>query len=257
MDKLAIIAEIGMNHMGVVAYAEQYVRELGALAREGLDGITFQVREREYYHKQKSGESPFLPDGYYRIAALHTKSSGLQFGVALSDVTKIDHFEEIGTDFYKVLSKDIGNTELVDALLNTRKPVYVSTGLSGEEEIAAFLARLGAAFANLSLIHTQLSYDDADTNLRAIRSLREKFGTRVAFGSHSRDVNALYAAIGLEPSAVFFYVKGARPIRHKDEEHAILLSQCSAVVGEIRRLEAMMGSGIKKSMENTIPDQKK
>lgn len=239
--------------MGDEAYADEYLTALEAVRP---DGLTFQVREKEYYAKQKPGESPFLSDDYYRAVAKRTKEMGIRFGVGLCDAEKVYFFEEIGTDFYKILSKDIGNTELVAAVLATGKPVYVSTGMSSEEEIESFLTGLGASVPpNLSLIHTQLSYEDADTNLRAIGRLQERFGVPVAFGSHSTDVNALYAALGFSPSALFFYVKGERPIKHKDESHAIVLSQCPAVIVEIRRLETMLGDGIKKEMENHIPDQ--
>lgn len=248
-----IICEIGMNHMGDTAYADEYLEVLGN-ARP--DGLTFQVREKAYYEKQKPGESPFLSDKYYRSAAKHTQKAGMKFGVAVCEAERVPFFEEIGTDFYKILSKDISNQTLVSAALATGKSVYVSTGTSGEEEIASFLAGLGTSIpSSLSLIHTQLSYEDADTNLRAIQRLQKHFNIPVAFGSHSTDVNALYASLGFSPFALFFYVKGERPIKHKDESHAVLLSQCPTVMKEIRRLETMLGDGIKKKMENSIPDQ--
>ena len=242
-----------MNHMGDTAYADEY---LASLATARPDGLTFQVREKAYYEKQKPGESPFLSDDYYRAAAKRTKDAGILFGVAVCEAERVPFFEGIGTDFYKILSKDIGNAELIATVLTTGKPVYVSTGMSSEEELQTFLTGLDVPMpANLALIHTQLSYEDADTNLRAIRRLQERFGVPVAFGSHSTDVNALYASLGFAPSALFFYVKGERPIKHKDEIHAVLLSECSTVMTNIRRLATMMGDGIKKEMENRISNQ--
>lgn len=241
--------------MGDEAYADAYIE---ALKDARPDGLTFQVREKEYYAKQKPGESPFLSDDYYHAVAKRTKEMGIQFGVGLCDAEKIPFFEEIGTDFYKILSKDIGNRELVTAVLNTGKPVYVSTGMSSEDELESFLTGLGASVPpNLSLIHTQLSYEDADTNLRAIQKLHERFGVSVAFGSHSTDINALYASLGFSPTALFFYIKGERQIKHKDEAHAIPLPQCHAVITNIRRLETMIGDGIKKEMDNRIKTQTK
>lgn len=244
---MQIIAEIGMNHMGDQLYADEYLKALDAVHP---DGITFQVQTHAYY-KEASHRGLALADEYYRHAAEHTQCLGMQFGVGLSDVEKISLFEEIGTDFYKILSKDIGNRELVATVLRTGKPVYVSTGMSGEEEIEKFLAHFWKV-PNLTLIHTQLSYDDAETNLRAIERLRERFGVPVAFGLHSTDVNALYASLGFAPSALFFYMKGSRPATHRDEKHAIPLYRCQTVIAELRRLETMMGDGVKKNMANTI-----
>jgi len=248
-----IVCEVGMNHMGDTAYADEYLAVLEGARPEGL---TFQVREKEYYAKQKPEESPFLSDDYYCAVVKRTQEAGIKFGIAVCEAERVPFFEGIGTDFYKILSKDIDNTELVAAVLTTGKPVYVSTGMSSEEEIASFLAGLGTSVpSNLSLIHTQLSYEDADTNLRAITRLQEHFGVPVAFGLHSTDVNVLYASLGFSPFALFFYAKGERPIKHKDEKHAIPLSQCPNVIAEIRRLETMMGDGIKKEMKNRISDQ--
>jgi N-acetylneuraminate synthase len=252
-DTTHIICEVGMNHMGDTAYADEYLK---ALEDAQPDGVTFQVREREWYKKGEVEASIRLSDDYYRAVAKRLRGNGIQFGISLCDVADLAFFEGIGTDFYKILSKDINNAELVSAVLATGKPVYVSTGMSSEDELELFLAGLGASVPqNLSLIHTQLSYEDADTNLRAIGRLRERFGVPVAFGSHSTDVHALYAALGFSPSALFFYVKGERAIKHRDETHAVPLSECPAVIVEIRRLETMLGDGIKKKMENSIPDQ--
>jgi N-acetylneuraminate synthase len=252
-DPIDVFCEIGMNHMGDEAYADHYLEALGTMHP---DGLSFQVRETEYYARQKPGESPLLSDDYYRSAAKRAKESSMRFGLALCSAERVSFFEEIGTDFYKVLSKDINNKEIVAAVLATGKPVYVSTGMSDEEEIGTFLTDFGFPLpANLSLIHTQLSYEDTDTNLRAIQRLRERFSVPVAFGSHSTDSNALYAALGFSPAALFFYVKGEKPIKHKDEAHAIPLSQCPVIIAEIRRLANMIGDGVKKKMKNRIADQ--
>jgi sialic acid synthase SpsE len=248
-----IVTEIGMNHMGEAAYADAYVK---ALIDARPDGITFQVREKAYYAKQKPGESPYLAAECYRSAAKRLQEAGIQFGVGLCDLEEVPFFAEIGTDFYKILSKDIGNRQLVAAVSATGKPIFVSTGMSDEDEIASFLSSTSNFSSQVSLIHTQLSYEDADTNLRAIARLRERFHVPVAFGSHSTDTNALYAALGFDPAALFFYVKGDRPIQHKDEDHAVVLSKTPGLIHNIRRLETMLGDGVKKKMSNRIASQK-
>lgn len=248
--RLLLITEIGLNHMGSMEYADEY---LEALYQVGPDGLTFQVREGSFYKKNPSLE---LPHTYYHFAALKMKERGMQFGVALCDAGMIPFLEEIGTSFYKVIRDGIRDRSFVSDLLATGKPVYVSTGMSGEDEIRLFLEEFGR-MPNLSLIHTQLSYDDADTNLRAIGRLHERFGVPVAFGLHSTNAHALYASLGFDPSALFFYVKGSKPIKHRDEAHAIPLAECPALIAEVKRLAVMLGDGVKRKMENRIPDQKK
>lgn len=247
-----IVTEIGMNHMGDATYADAYVK---ALINARPDGITFQVREKAYYAKQEPGTSPYLSAESYRSAAKRIHEAGIQFGVGLCDIDEVPFFAEIGTDFYKILSKDIGNTGLISAIAASGKQVHVSTGMSDEDEIDSFLQTTGDFSSQISLIHTQLSYEDVDTNLRAIARLRERFGVPVGFGSHSTDTNVLYAALGFDPAAMFFYVKGEWPIQHKDEDHAVPLSKTPDLIHEVRRLETMLGKGIKKKMSNRIAAQ--
>ena len=45
-----IIAEVGINHLGRVESAHIYVDKL---AETDIDGISFQVREKEYYLLQQ------------------------------------------------------------------------------------------------------------------------------------------------------------------------------------------------------------
>lgn len=239
--------------MGDATYADAYLK---ALMNARPDGITFQVREKAYYAKQEPGKSPYLAPEFYRGAFKRLQAAGIQVGVGLCDIEEVPFFAEIGTDFYKILSKDINDRQLIAAVMATGKPVYVSTGMSDEAEIAACLNTMGNFSPQVSLIHTQLSYEDADTNLRAIARLRERFKIPVAFGSHSTDTNVLYAATCFDPSAIFFYVKGDRPIQHKDEDHAVMLSQTPGLIHGIRRIEAMLGDGIKKKMSNRIATQK-
>lgn len=239
--------------MGDPRYSDEYLDHL--CDQSGFDGVTFQVREPAFYAKGATEKSLMLSDEYYAQAASRVREAGLKFGVALSDLSKLEAFESMQADLYKVLSKDIGDLELLRALLATGKPVWVSTGKSDEDEIERVLGVVGKA-GNLALIHTQLTYDDAETNLRAIARLREHFGVPVGFGLHATDSCALVASVAFEPASLFLYVKGHGYAKHRDERHALSLGEATSIVPRIRRAEAMLGSGVKKKMENQIPDQR-
>ena len=51
-ESVYIVCEIGINHMGDATYADQY---LEAVCAARPDGLTFQVREKEWYMKKKLG----------------------------------------------------------------------------------------------------------------------------------------------------------------------------------------------------------
>lgn len=244
-----IITEVGLNHCGDIDYADEYIQALLAVPP---DGLTFQIREVEFY-QNKSGMNLILPDSYYQKIVPKIKKAGVKFGMAIADPDKIGFYDRLGTDFYKVIRSDINNYKLVGKLLDTGRHIFVSTGMAGMKEISAFVTNFKRYKSQITLIHTQLTHLLTEVNLKAIVSLKQKFNLPVAFGSHCLNINVLYLALGFEPSDMFFYVRGSRKdIHHGDEEHAIALSYYPEVIGNLRALPKALGIGSKKSMVNKI-----
>jgi len=254
VDKPKIICEIGVNHLGDPGYADEYIDTLLAM---GPDGVTFQMPEKAWY--QRHPNWPRLDDKYYETAATKTRAAKIKFGIALADLDEINFFEELGVDFYKILSKDIGNKELMAEVLMAGRPVFVSTGMSDMEGVATFVEKIGKFKDQITLIHTQLTHNLDDANLKAIGIMKQRFGLPVAFGYHSLNPNVLYVALGLEPSHLFFYVRGSRKERHGDEGHAISLSECGNIISNLRKLSLTLGNGekLKITTEEWREQQKK
>lgn len=244
-----IICEIGQNHCGDVKYAEHYV---DVLVKFSPDAIMFQLREKEYYQKG-IGAGFILPENFYKKAAIRIKKTNVKLGMAICDPDRIGFCEKIGVDFYKVPSKDIKNYSLIMNLLKTGKKVFVSTGMSDMKEIGAFVTKIKKFKDQITLVHTQLTYLLDEINLKAINAMKRKFGLPVAFGSHSPNVNALYTVLGFEPSDIFFFVRGnKRGANHRDKEHAVLLSNLSEVIRNLRELPRIIGKEEKIKMDNQI-----
>lgn len=245
--KLMIIAEVGLNHLGDKNYANQYVDKI---INSKPDGITFQVREKNFY-SNPTFSNLLLPNEYYTDIIKKIKKNNIKFGIALSDENFLAFFEELNVDFYKVLSKDITNLPFISKLIDTKKRIFISTGMSNIHEISR-LVEFAKANNRLTLIHTQLTHNINDINLKAIPMLRKKFGLPVAFGNHSTNVNVLYLALAFEPSDLFFYLKGNRAESHPDEEHAIPLNELNQVLNNLRELTKSIGEPVKLEMDNII-----
>ncbi|TSC56134.1 MAG: N-acetylneuraminate synthase [Parcubacteria group bacterium Greene0416_79] len=242
-----LICEIGHNHLGDLAYVDEYV---GALLEAAPDAVTFQYREPARYHGEDARLR--LPDATFSKARLRFQERGIRFGVAIGEESKIGFFESIGVDFYKVLSKDLANTSLITMVARTQKPFSISTGLSDLGEIDRTVSWAKKKGFTFSLIHTTLTHRPDDVNLKAIPALRERYGVPVAFGSHATNYHVLYAALGFEPSDIFFYVKGNRPGKHSDGDHSVPLAKLKEVIANLRELSVMIGSGTKFKTANLI-----
>tara|TARA_Y100000593_G_C4283464_1_gene324042 strand:- start:493 stop:1275 length:783 start_codon:yes stop_codon:yes gene_type:complete len=256
MLKTNIIAEIGLNHLGQYEEVTEY---LDKIFESDVDGIEFQVRDNSFYSRPEKKKLQLTNSEYKKICDLiHSRNKS--FGVALTDITKVDFFESIGTDFYKVIINDITNKPLVRVLCDTGKKVLISTGLSSDRDIEN-LADMVSQYPKVVLNHTQLSNEPSDSNLKAIEIMKRKYNMPVSFGSHCNNHNVLYMSLCFNPSDILFYVKNESEAKleweklgfpYPDDEHAILLEDVKDVVNNIKLLSRAVGSGIKEKMDNKL-----
>jgi len=241
-----IVAEIGLNHLGNKKYALEYIKKL---IKTEIDAITFQVRENSFYKKKKFSHLNLELSSYKKFRDM-IKKSGKKFGIAIADENLVDFFNKLDIDFYKILSKDIKNESLLKKVVKSKKKIFISTGMSNENDIKKLLLTLNPYKSKLTLIHTYLNYNMKDINLRAIVRLQEKIKIPIAYGHHSINPNVLFLAIAFRPSDFFFYVKENK--KCIDEKHAIKLSDVSYIINNLKQLYAALGSGNKKRMNNSI-----
>jgi len=243
-----IVCEIGLNHLGDPNYGEEYIEKI---IESKSDGITFQIRENDYYSKKEHSHL-LLSDSFYQKISEKIHDAGLKFGIAIAEESKIDFFNSINVDFYKILSWDLNNFSLIDKLCNTGKPIFVSTGMGSLDEISKFVQHVSSSKNQFSLIHTQLSHSLDEVNLKAIATLKTKFDLPVSYGNHALNMNTIYASIGFEPSDIFLYVKGNHDIKHPDDEHALNLNDLPELILNIHELYVALGTGKKQKMDKKI-----
>jgi len=246
-----VIAEIGLNHLGEYKLALEY---LDVLLDTNVDGIEFQVRDTEFYLNPKKKDLELSYDSYTKLASI-IKSKGKNFGVALTDITKIDFFEQIETDFYKIIINDIKNRPLVESLCKTGKKILVSTGLSSDKDIKLFI-EWASKYDNIVLNHTQLSNNPVECNLKAIQYMKQRYNVPISYGSHCNNHNVLYMALCFEPSDIMFYVKKDSNVKYPDDSHAILLEDVSDIIDNIKLLSNSVGVGNKEKMDNKLKESK-
>lgn len=241
------IAEIGINHKGSEERAFKMLREL---VNTEIDAITFQIVELVQYKEHIIRGYP-LADSFYEDAINYIHQNNKLIGFAIRDITKISFLNKAGADFWKVLSKDIKKDDLISQLLKTKKPIFISTGLSSEDEILEVNQKL-KNIKNIKFIHTQLSQAVEDTNLKAIKRLNRITGRNIAFGLHCLDHDVLKLAVVFNPSDFFFYIKDNSYEQFADNEHAILIERVSYIVKRLKALQKALGTGIKEKMESKL-----
>ncbi len=243
-----IIAELGLNHQGEESVVSSL---LDVILSTPIDAVTMQVREAEYYTQSKN-EKYFLDDSVYAEAAQKILLKKKRFGIALSDPNKVDFFVQSGVSFFKVLSKDIKNFDLLEKIALTGKDVYVSTGLSDCDEIQSTVDFLKKHDIVPVLNHTALNYSPEMINLRSITELKKQFNLQVSYGNHSPYLETLFTAIAYEPESIFIYVKGNIAENYKDDSHAIPVYKLNYYLELFSVIRKSLGSGVKEKMKDTL-----
>lgn len=242
------IIEVGHNHMGSAKLGLSLIDQV---CQTSCDAVTVQVREQRFYDENSKFNVPYH---FYHDASQKIKMKGKKFGVALSNLDMFNFFDNLSPDFYKVLSKDLENSDFLKLLrVKTNKKIFLSTGMSSYEKIDDALKLLGE---NVTLIHTAMSDDLEDVNLRAIMSMRKRFNVDIAYGNHCKNLNAVYAAIAFQPSAVFLYSKGVKSLSYPDNVHAVSVNQLENFLENINQIEKTIGDGVKYKITKGIKGQK-
>ena len=253
-----IIAEIGNNHQGDIELAKQLVRDA---ARANVDCVKFQMRNMKKLYKNKGDVKDNSADlgAQYTLDLLakfqltndqlyevfdYAKEIGVMPLCTPWDLDALKDLENYGMKAYKVASADFTNYELLEAITNTGKPFFCSTGMSSEEEIkdtVAFLNDIGADFV---LLHCNSTYPTPykDVNLNYLNRLSRITGELVGYSGHERGISVPIAAIPLGACVIEKHLTSDRALEGTDHKVSLLPAELAEMVKQIRNVEESMGA---------------
>ena len=151
----------------------------------------------------------------------------------------------------KLLRKSLlskGNIKFLNDLRSTKKPIFVSTGMSSLEEIV----NVSSSVDCLEFIHTQLDDKISGVNLKAISTIAQATQRPCGFGLHCELLEVLYSSISFTPSNIFFYVKDETGLENPDDYWAISISKVDEVTRNLKKLSTAVGDGKKEAKENVL-----
>ena len=124
-------------------------------------------------------------------------ASGVEFFSAPFDAPSVDLLEGLEVRLYKVASSEVTNIPLLERVASCGKPVIMSTGMSGADEIDTAINVLQKkGCPEICLLHCVSLYpmEPGEANLMRIVSLREKFGLPTGLSDHSTGHETVAAA---------------------------------------------------------------
>jgi len=256
-----VIAEIGVNHNGILALA---LKLIDIAADAGADAVKFQKRNLEklyakkYLENANAGEKtlryllPILQQvelserDYWEIVE-HCHKRNITFLCSAFDPESADFLDTLGVPAFKVASADLTNLPLLDHLVSKGKPLILSTGMSRMEEVEItvnFLKERGAEFA---LLHCNSTYPAAfeDINLRFMDRLRQ-FGVPVGYSGHERGIAVSTVAAALGASIIERHLTLDRTMDGPDHAASLEPQGFKKMVRDIRQVAEALGTGEEK-----------
>lgn len=210
-----VIAEAGANHNNSVERAVEMARQA---AEAGAWAIKFQlykagtiaVRNSPKYWNDRFGTSTQyeafrlsdkLDYGTYAEIAAACRDFGIGFFATPFDFHAIEVLESMDVPMYKIASGDITHRPLLEAVSQTGKPIFLSTGAATLDEIDSALEWLDLGPDKLVILACTLTYPtpDTDGNFARIDTLRSQYAPfMIGFSDHTLGVAGgwMTAALG-------------------------------------------------------------
>lgn len=219
--KPMLVAEVAQAHDGSLGTAHAFI---DMVADAGFDAIKFQTH---FAHAESTLDEPFRiafsqqdPDRYsywkrmefspqqWRGLCDHARDRGLLF---LSTPFSLEAFrllEDLDVPAWKMGSGEFRSWELVDAMMETGKPILLSTGMSSWPEIEEMVCRIQQRGNELVLMQCTSSYPTPleKVGLNVLPLYTERFGCAVGLSDHSGTPWPALAAMARGVSVVEVHV---------------------------------------------------
>ena len=265
MNRIQVIAEIGVNHGGD---PDSACRMVDAAKASGADAVKFQTFRAERLATQRTPKVAYqnrtteadqshfemlrsleLSEEGHRAVFRHCREAGIEFISTPYDPESVEFLESLGVERYKVASADLVDLFLLERLARTAKPILLSVGMASMGEVETALRVLdGQRSGPVTLLHCVSNYPCADDslNLAVIPTLRAAFGRDVGYSDHSRGPLASAMAVSLGATVIekhFTLDKSAAGPDHAASDTPV---QFAALVEQVRRAETMLGVPVKR-----------
>jgi len=267
MNKIFVIAEIGINHNGDINVA----KDLILLAKNsGCDAVKFQKRTIEIvYSKEeldKPRESPwgknqraqkegleFSKRDYDEIDNFCKKNNIIWFASAW-DIQSLVFLDQYNLQYNKIASAMITNEEFLKEVAKRKKYTFISTGMCKEKDIEKAVEIFKSENCPFELMHCVSTYPMKieNANLLRIKSLKEKFQCKVGYSGHESSLSVSYAAAMLGISSLERHITLDRAMYGSDQSASLEKRGMTELISVINRMMISLGDG---KINKIIPEE--
>ena len=257
-----IIAEMSGNHNQSLDRALEIVE---AAAKAGADAIKLQTYTAETmtlnvdrddfkildkkslwygHHLYALYEEAHTPWEWHKPIMDKAKELGLMCFSTPFDDTAVDFLEELNVPCYKIASFENTDVHLIKKVAQTGKPVLISTGMAGLEELQLMVNTLREnGCENFVLLKCTSAYPSlpADANIQTIPHMAEMFNCQVGLSDHTMGIGVPVAAVALGATVIEKHFTLNRVDGGVDSDFSLELHELKMLVEESERAWQALG----------------
>jgi len=268
MSKIYFIAEAGINHNGDLSTA---LKLIDIAVEAGCDAIKFQKRTPEICvpssMRDVIRETPWGQMTYFdykkktefgraEFDAIHeyTKNKRIEWSASAWDIPSLEFLDRYDLPFHKIASALSTNKNFVLEVAKRQKLTYASTGMCNYEEIDNIVKTFEQTRTPLVLMHTISTYpaNESDLNLKMIETLKQRYNLPIGYSGHESSLSPTIVAGVLGAVAIERHITLDRSMWGTDHAASLEPSGLKNLVGSLRKIDVVLGDGIKKKIPGEI-----
>jgi N-acetylneuraminate synthase len=268
-----VSAEIGINHNGDI----DITKKLIDIAKQaGCDAVKFQKRSIEkVYSKEILDSSRSSPWGTttreqklglefekneYDIIDKYCRERNIFWYASAWDIDSQLFLQTYDLKYNKVASAMLTNIDLLKIIAGEKKHTFIATGMSTLEEIHQAVSIFKEKNCPFELMHTNSSYPMKleEANIRCIDTLRNEFNCNVGYSGHETSSYAVcVCAVVVGATSIERHITLDRSMYGSDQSASLEPIGLIRMVRDVRRVESIMGDGVKRIWDSEVPVRKK
>lgn len=263
-----LIAEVGQNHDGSLGQAHAYI---DAVAQAGFDAIKFQThiaqaestydepfrvvfskQDKTRYDYWKRMEFTFEQ---WQGLSQHAAEKRLIFLSSAFSVEAVELLQKLDMPAWKVGSGEYKSQDLIDAMIKTKKPILLSTGMSKISEINEMLNYLSSNQNEYALFQCTSMYPTPfeAIGLNLLKEFKETFKCPVGLSDHSGKTHAAIAAIAMGADMYECHVTFDKRMFGPDVIASLTIEELKAIADFRNELNLMLTNPVDKDdMADTL-----
>jgi len=257
-----IIAEIAQAHDGSLGILHSYI---DALKDTGVDAVKFQTHIAQ---AESSNLEPFrvkfsyedatrydywkrmeFTPGQWEGIKQHCEDNGMEFISSAFSNAAVDLLENLGVKRYKIGSGEVTNLLILERIVQTAKPVILSSGMSNWTELDAAVEIFREKKIPYSILQCTTAYPTSPEHwgLNVLAELKNRYNVPVGFSDHSGDIYACLAAAALGAEILEFHVVFDKQMFGPDAKSSITPAEVKKLCTGVRQIRSALENPVLKN----------